>query len=319
MGRIIRQLFNPQNDFFKLADSAKRLPHISLSSFILPVLFIFSGALIAQFLLAPLIIGDSSDLPRWVRQIFGLYVMFGMGIIIIFLWVKFFERREIFTLGFVKKGALKDYLSGFGVGIFMVTVVVGIIALFGNVEVVDESPNTTGIDSLLIVLLFLGGFIIQGACEEILSRGWMLQVIGARYWPWLGVILSSLLFAILHLGNMGITVMPVVNLVLFGLFMAMYVMKDSNLWAVCGWHSSWNWMLGNVYGLSVSGFGEKVTIFDLNTSGNELISGGGFGPEGSLVTSVVLIIGILLLSYIILKSKKYNMENENDRAISTHE
>ena len=319
MKKIIHQLFNPNNEYFLLTKGAKRLPHISLSSFILPVIFLVTASLIAGFLIAPLIIGDSSDLAPWVRQIFGLYVMFGLGIIIIFLWVRFFEGRAISTLGFTKKRALKDYFAGFGIGILMVTTVVGIIALFGNIEFVEDSPNTTGADSLLLVLVFLGGFIIQGASEEILSRGWMMQVIGARYWPWLGVLLSSLLFAILHLGNRGITALPVVNLILFGLFMALFVLKDSNLWAVCGWHSSWNWMLGNVYGLSVSGSGEKVTLFDLNTNGNELISGGGFGPEGSLVTSIVLVIGILILSYIILKNKKYNMEDQNDGTISTDE
>jgi len=51
--------------------------------------------------------------------------------------------------------------------------------------------------------------------------------------------------------------------------------------------------MGNVYGLSVSGSGEKVTLFDLNTTGDEIISGGGFGPEGSLVTTLVLLAGII--------------------------
>lgn len=318
MKKFIDQLFNPNNDFFFLTQGAKRLPHISLSSFILPVVFIMAGALITKFLLAPLMLGEPSNVTPWVRQIFGLYFMFGMGIIIIFLWVRFFEGRPIFTLGFTKNGALKDYFSGFGIGMLMVTIVVGITALYGNIELAEESPNTTGIDSLFLVLVFLGGYIIQGASEEILSRGWMMQVIGARYWPWLGVILSSLLFAILHLGNRGITVLPVVNLILFGLFMALYVLKDSNLWAVCGWHTSWNWMLGNVYGLSVSGSGEKVTIFDLNTSGNELISGGGFGPEGSLVTSAILLIGILLLG-LMLMNRKYKIKSQNDKTINTDE
>ena len=163
MKKTIYQFFNPDNEFFLLAKDAKRLPHISLSSFILPVVFILSASLIAGYLIAPLIIGDSTDLATWVRQVLGLYGMFGMGIIIIFLWVKFFEERAISTLGFAKRGVLKDYFSGFGFGFLMVTIVVGVIALFGNVQFVEDSPNITGIDSLVIVLIFLGGFIIQGA------------------------------------------------------------------------------------------------------------------------------------------------------------
>ncbi|MCP5061699.1 MAG: CPBP family intramembrane metalloprotease domain-containing protein, partial [Ignavibacteriae bacterium] len=61
------------------------------------------------------------------------------------------------------------------------------------------------------------------------------------------------------------------------------------------------WTLGNFYGLSVSGKGDVVSIFDLNTTGNELISGGGFGPEGSLVTTFVLVVAIVIFSLNILK------------------
>ena len=152
---------------------------------------------------------------------------------------------------------------------------------------------------ITIVLIFLGGFIVQGAAEEILSRGWMMQVIGARYKPWLGVLISSLLFAILHWGNRGITPLPVINLIFFALFMALFVMKVKNLWSVCG--------------LSVSGTGEKVTLFDLNTYGNTFISGGGFGPEGSIITTVVMLTGILLLSLIIInKAPIKRKEEENN-------
>ena len=304
MKKLINNLFDSKNEFFLLTNDAKRLTHVSLSSFILPVIFLIISGALTQFVFAPLFIGKGGEVTPWVRQVFGLYILFGLGIIVIFLWVRFFEGRKIYTLGFTKNVALKNYLSGFAIGILMVTIVVGIIALFGNIEYVENSQNTSGTGSLFIVIVFLGGYIIQGASEEILSRGWMMQVIGARYWPWLGVLLSSLLFVILHLANEGINVLSVANLLLSGLFMAVYVMKDSNLWSVCGWHSSWNWMLGNVYGLSVSGSEEKVTIFDLNTYGNELISGGDFGPEGSLVTTIILISATIWLAVLVLKNSQ---------------
>ena len=182
---IVVRLFSPENEFFTLTKSAKRLTHISLSSFILPVVFLIIAGALTQFVFAPLTIGNSGEAPPWIRQVFGLFVLFGMVIILILLWVKFFEGREVYTLGFTKTGWLKYYLQGFGTGVLMVTVVVGIIAIFGNIEIAPESSNITGIDSFTIVLIFLGGFIVQGAAEEILSRGWMMQVIGARYKPWL--------------------------------------------------------------------------------------------------------------------------------------
>jgi membrane protease YdiL (CAAX protease family) len=263
LNRVINQLFNSNNEFFLLAQNSKRLTHIALSSFILPVIFLILAGVLTQFIFAPLTIGEAGDTVPWIREAFGLFTLFAIIIIIVFLWVRFYEGRKISSLGFTKSNWILNYLTGFGLGILMVSVVVGIIALFGNVRVVYDSPNLTGIDSLGIVLIFLVGYLIQGASEEILSRGWMMQVIGARYRPWVGVIISSLLFAIFHLNNSGVTVLSVINLIIVALFLALFVMKDENLWSACGWHSSWNWMLGNVYGLSVSGTGEKVSVLIL--------------------------------------------------------
>jgi len=293
MRSTIHELFNPENEFFKLTKDAKRLTHISLSSFILPALFYIVAGLLTQLVFALLTIGQFGESSRWVREIFGLFVMFGTAAILIFLWTRFYEGRKIFTLGFTKHNALKKYLSGFALGIIMNSVVVGIMVIFGTIEIAKESINITGIDALGIVVLFLFGFIIQGASEEILARGWMLQVIGARYKPWLGVLISTIVFAVLHLGNSGVNPISVINLLLVALLLCLFVLDGSSLWFACAWHSSWNWIMGNVYGLSVSGSGEKVTLFDLNTTGDEIISGGGFGPEGSLVTTLVLLAGII--------------------------
>ena len=304
MKQLLTDLFNPNNSFFQLAKNSKRLTHISLSSFILPLVFLAIAGALTQFVLAPIILGDRSQWPTWIRQVFGLYFMFGTGIIVIFLWVKFFEGRSIVSLGFVKTQALKKYMTGFLTGVLMNSAVIGIISLLGGIELAENSQNITGIDSLYIVLIFLTGFIIQGASEEILSRGWMMQTIGARYKPWLGVLISTIIFSVLHLGNAGIDPFSVFNLILFSLFMAFLVLKDGSLWSACAWHSSWNWMLGNFYGLSVSGTGEKVSVFDLNSVGNELISGGGFGPEGSIITTIILLIGIIVLAKIIVSKSR---------------
>ena len=254
-------------------------------------------------LLKPLLLGDPKLITPWINDVFQLVIMFGAIILIIFMWVKFFEGRKISSLGFQKNGALNKYLLGFLSGMIFNSVVVGIMYLLGTIELAENSANLTGVDAIGIVLIFLLGFLVQGASEEILSRGWMMQVIGARYKPWLGVLLSTALFAILHLGNAGVTILSVINLILVSFLLALFVLKEGSLWFACAWHSSWNWMLGNVFGLSVSGQGEKITMIDLNTRGNEILSGGGFGPEGSIVTSVIMIFTIIIYANKVYKKK----------------
>ena len=113
MKNIISILFSSNNEFFQLAKDSKRLTHISLSSFILPVAFLLVAGILTQLIFAPLTIGQIGELPRWVRDVFGLIVMFGTGSLLIFMWIRFFEGRPVYTLGFPKTGAVKKYLSGF--------------------------------------------------------------------------------------------------------------------------------------------------------------------------------------------------------------
>lgn len=304
MKNLVQQVFNPENDFFLLTKDAKRLTHISLSSFILPVVFLMLAGILVKLLLEPLVLGNTSENPKWINDVFELTIMFGVIIGIVFLWVRFFEGRKISSLGFIRNGAINRYLAGFISGIIINTIVVGLMALFGNIELAKESANITGTSALGLVGIYLLGFLVQGASEEILTRGWMMQIIGSRYKPWLGVLLSTLLFAILHLGNAGVNPISVINLILVSFLLALFVLNDGSLWFACAWHSSWNWMLGNVYGLSVSGQGEKITLVDLNTKGSEILSGGGFGPEGSIITTIVMIFAII---WYLIKLKNNNI------------
>lgn len=309
MKNILSILFSSSNQFFQLAKESKRITHISISSFLLPILFLVIAGSIFQFILFPIIITNPKETASWFKQSFSLFVMFGMLIIIIFLWVKFFEGRSITTLGFTKKDAAKNYFLGFAYGMLMNSVVVGIMAILGAIEVTNLNYNIE-IETFSIVSIFLFGFVVQGAAEETLTRGWMFQVIGFRNKPWIGFIISSIFFTLIHLGNTGINFISTLNLILVSILLSLFVINYKNLWFACAWHSSWNWIMGNVYGLSVSGSGKKVSIFSLNTTGDNLISGAQFGPEGSLITTIVLIIAIFI-SVVNFIKKYYRIEHTN--------
>lgn len=85
---------------------------------------------------------------------------------------------------------------------------------------------------------------------------------------------------------------------MFGL----YVIKTNDLWGACGMHSAWNFAQGNLFGFEVSGLNVSVgSLFDFNLNGNSLISGGVFGPEAGLASTIILIIGI---AFILLLDRK---------------
>ena len=111
----------------------------------------------------------------------------------------------------------------------------------------------------------------------------------------MGLLVSSLAFSAMHLMNPGITLLPLVNLTLFGIFAGVYFIKRGDLWGIGALHSLWNFTQGNVWGVLVSGNPAGPSLFTAEaTNGRFLLNGGKFGLEGGLIVSGILIAGILL-------------------------
>ncbi len=225
---------------------------------------------------------------------------------LVFFRVKTIEKRNISSIGFSKNNFIKKYLFGFTLGIAEMALVVIILSVLGFVTIEKSSIQPVGISAIGNLLIILLGWIIQGGTEEVLTRGWLMNVLGARYNVKLGLIVSSVLFGALHLLNPNVNYIAVINIILAGFLFGIYVLKTNDLWGACGMHSAWNFAQGNIFGFEVSGIDVAVgTLFDLNLKGNELITGGAFGPEAGLVCTFVLILFI----FIILKIFK----NENSK------
>ncbi len=225
-----------------------------------------------------------------------LAIPFGATILLIALWVGLYERRPFSSLGFERAAALVRYGRGLLIGLLAFAGVVGLLALFGVVTFEAAPAALVGTSALPTIFLILPGWVVQGASEEIATRGWMLPVIGARYRPLLGILSSTLFFTIMHAFNPGLSALAIINLTLYGLFAAFYALREGSLWGICAFHSIWNWAQGHVFGLSVSGLSLTTgTLLDLATRGPDVLTGGAFGPEGSLATTAVFGLGIAIL------------------------
>lgn len=222
---------------------------------------------------------------------------------VVILWVTLFERRGLATIGFNGPG-LKRFTRGYLVGLAFLIAVVGIIWALGGYTVdAGGAFSTANVGAALIpIVILMLGFVIQGSTEEILTRGWLMQVIASRHGLAWGIGLSSILFGLLHAANIDPSpelLTGVLNVVLFGVFIGIYAAREGSLWGVCGWHAAWNWLLGLGFGLEVSGEAVRTTplITDLTTNADApwWLTGSLFGPEASVVTSVVLLIGCVVL------------------------
>ncbi len=229
-------------------------------------------------------------LPTWINA-FSLIATLGMIFAVLYYSVKF-EGKRLFSLGIIKKNAIFDYLCGLLIGALMFSLCFALILASGETSMPEFNVNV----NWGIILLFFGGFLIQGFSEEILVRGYLfVSAASSKNVPF-AVFLSSIFFSFLHYANAGINLLGIINLFLFGVFATLYFLRRGSIWGIAAIHSTWNFMQGNFFGCSVSGNTGLDSIFNTVKEGSSvLFNGGDFGPEGGLSVTIVLIVAIAIL------------------------
>lgn len=212
--------------------------------------------------------------------------------IAIYFFVKKFQNRNPKSLGLIEANKLKSYARGVAIGGSMLILSFFLSFLLGGFKLRLSIRNT----SPFLFLLFIIGWICQGFEEELITRSVLMNYFAAIKDVKTGFIANSLLFAILHIGNTSFSIIAFVNLLLMGLLFSMVFYISDNIYTPAACHSTWNFLQGNFFGISVSGIvNPKNTIFISEPLGNKLISGGGFGIEASLIVTLVELVGLVIL------------------------
>lgn len=285
-----RILLNKQFKIIEAAKEVRRKVH-PIFAVILAIVFLTLGEFFMLFMLF-LPKADTSFVKAIYNNI-EMILTFGGAIFFIFLWIRFVEKRSFSSIGFWKVQWMRKYLRGALIGFVFISIPVIVLILTGSVKLQMQQITATAIFGIVGSLI---AFLIQGATEEIIVRGWLFPVISVRSRIWVGIIVTSFLFGFLHLLNPGITILSISNIILVGVFAAFYALKDSSLWGICAWHSLWNWAQFNIYGFAVSGMVMYSTpLFKPVTNGSEVLHGGSFGIEGSIITTIMLSIASIVL------------------------
>ncbi|CYV25207.1 CPBP family intramembrane glutamic endopeptidase [Streptococcus suis] len=202
----------------------------------------------------------------------------------IILWARFVEKSPWLGLGIRKKGAFKDFILGWGIGAAMLITCVLLMWGFGAIQVTSFQFSANLVGEFLILVL---AWSIQGTTEELLTRGWMFSSLAAKHNIPVGILVSSLFFTFLHLGNDGISLIPLLDLTLFAILACLVMLKTDNLWVIGGIHAAWNCFQGNVFAFPVSGTQAGQAFIAVETSGPDWLSGGAFGVEGSIISLLI--------------------------------
>ena len=221
---------------------------------------------------------------------FGYSIML---VIIMIIW-KLFQKKTLAELGVTKQ--VGHYLIGMAVGAVLVVVSALAVVLTGSIDYAGMFPDA----DIPLVALFFFAFIFQGAFEEFLCRGVVLQLLRKKTSLPVAVAVSTALFIAPHISKMIndrslIMVFAMINTALISLIFSFLTIRFNNIWAACGMHTVWNFILYNVMGLNLSGNdGMTVAVFDMRSVGTGILNGGEYGIEASAVTTVVLSLALIV-------------------------
>ena len=267
---------------------------------LIPILVVTFIIVLNQFLILILmpIFNDSleeifsfSGTSNLVDEAFCLFLS-------IFLMTKI-SKLKIEQLGFTKDNIVFSYLKGALFGTLQIFTVFFIIFGLKAIDVYYVG----NISILLLIKVFII-FIFQALLEEILFRGYLMpffsKVIGIKF----TITLLSFLFTCIHLFNPNLDIIGLANVFLAGVTFSLIYYYTGNLWLVGAMHTLWNFILGFIVGSQISGIITYNSVFfSIPVENKDLISGGVFGFEASIVTTIVELTISLFVIYLIKKEK----------------
>lgn len=214
----------------------------------------------------------------------------------VFLARRFLDRRPFLTLGLAfDRRTLPDLAVGFLIPALQMGLVFLLEAAMGWLRwegwAWESVPVSSVAGSLAIGLLT---FVLVGYQEELLSRGYHLQTLRDGSGLKWAVVISSVIFSLLHLLNPGTSLASTLGLFLAGCFLAFGWIRTRALWLSIGMHIGWNFFEGSIFGFAVSGM-DLETLMRHSIDGPVWATGGKFGPEAGLVMLPAYALGILLI------------------------
>ena len=226
------------------------------------------------------------------------------------------DKRSLGSLGLSAEGnatpkplPVRSFFQGALCGVLAISLLFGLLWTTGAVRIEGFSPETFEGGAVIafgMLCLYALLFFAVGWMEELVFRGYALHNLAA----WMGIpaaiAIQAIFFAFAHAGNgarpdaaPGIQTFldarwALINIALVGWFFALCYLKSGTLWFPIGFHAAWNWTLGCVWSLPVSGI-KVFRVLDVSSSSNTALSGGAFGAEASVLLIPILLALIALM------------------------
>lgn len=272
----------------------------------IPVLFnplirvLIFGLLAAATLLVGVVLLALVVPPASLTRNHPLFIVVSILCIVLAYWIlaRVIERRRVPVE--LAPGRALGLLWGLLAGAAVFVLVYGLIMLLGGFRIAGMAE----VDWPNWWLQVLGVGASAGIIEEVLFRGIVFRVVEEFGGTWVAAAVSGVAFGLAHLINPNASWWGAIAIgleagLLFGLLYAF----SRSLWVVIGFHAAWNIVQGPVFGVVLSGTGSAPSIIETTAHGADLISGGAFGAEASLVSVLVLLVFTAAVAVLLVRRR----------------
>ena len=242
-----------------------------------------------------------------LRGVFSGSIYFISVALSLLIQIKFLDKSSFNKYGLnINKTWINEFIFGSIISLIQLSLFFIIMYATGNLEIVGyfvkNSANYSFLEGFLSEIF---GLIIGSSIEEIFFRSFLFYILYESLQTIIKdkkkrvvfvVAINSIIFGLAHMENNGATFISSINLIFDGLMMALPFLITGRLGISIGIHFAWNLIQGSIFGFAISGNIAKATIISVNMP-NNLLTGGIFGPEGSIFLVLLDLIAVLLILY----------------------
>jgi uncharacterized protein len=276
-----------------LPSTKQKILNFPLTSIILGLLLCFIAFIFAQQLIGKIL--DITTIDKNFRNLTRGFVASAIVILTYIYFYGKFEKREIWE--FSGKGQFRNIILGLAIGAILQGLTILVMYLGGNFRIISVNPVSS------IITPFAVAFSVA-IFEETLLRGIVFRIIEERLGSYISLLISALLFGAVHSLNPGSTLISSVCIGIAGLALSAAFIYSRSLWLPIAIHFSWNFVQAGILGAITSGNEKTSSLFNTHISGSDLITGGAFGPEGTVQGILLWIVVSILLMILISKQNK---------------
>lgn len=252
----------------------------------------------AVFIIAQQLVGKILDFTTFDNSFRNLIKGIIASLFVILVYILFYkkiEKRDIKELS--SKGSLKNIVLGVLIGTAIQGLTMLVIYFLGDFQIISFNPVS------FIITPFAVAFSVA-IFEEILLRGIVFRITEEKLGSNIALLLSALIFGAVHLMNPNSSLISSICTGLVGFVFGAAFIYTRSLWLPIAIHFSWNFIQSGIFGAITSGNEKTSSLFSTKISGAEIVTGGAFGPEGTIQATIFWLIVAIVFTILIIKQNK---------------